>query len=95
MSNHASVRVAGYTVPLIGLPVSATECECDLCHDVFHVQDLTLNEAGNQFLCPKHREPSKLKVFGKGSEDQKALNPSKVALNTRSLALRLDMGRFD
>lgn len=52
---HASVRVAGYVIPLIGIPRDATMNECDLCHDVFHIQDLKVNESGNQVLCKKCR----------------------------------------
>jgi hypothetical protein len=52
--NHAKVKIGGMVIPLIGIPVSATEYECDLCHEIFEVEDLMLNSAGNQFLCPKH-----------------------------------------
>ena len=51
--NHAVVRVGEYQIPLIGIPPSATEYECDLCHDVFPIEEIELNKEGNQFLCKK------------------------------------------
>lgn len=49
--SHATVRIAGYVVPLIGIDQSATEDECDLCHYIWHISDLTFT--GTQFLCGK------------------------------------------
>lgn len=48
---HATVRIAGYNLPLIGIDRSATEDKCDLCGDIFHLSDLTFT--GKQFLCGK------------------------------------------
>lgn len=59
MGEHATVKIGEYIIPLIGIPLSATEMECDLCHDIFHITEVELNEAGTQFLCSKHREHNK------------------------------------
>jgi hypothetical protein len=53
VSDYATAPFSGYVIPLIGIPPQATECQCDLCHDVFHLVDLQWNEAGNQTLCAK------------------------------------------
>lgn len=53
---HAEVTVGEYQIPLIGIPVEATEYECDLCHDIFPVLNIHLNEEGNQFLCDTCRK---------------------------------------
>jgi hypothetical protein len=53
--NHATVKIGDYTIPLIGIPLSATEMECDLCHDIFHINDVHLMFEGKQFLCQKCR----------------------------------------
>ena len=50
---HATVKIGDYEIPLIGLPLSATEMECDLCHDIFHISDVHLTFEGKQFLCQK------------------------------------------
>jgi hypothetical protein len=52
---HATVKVGDYTIPLIGLPVSATEMECECCHDIVHISQIEINQEGNQFLCLKCR----------------------------------------
>lgn len=31
--------------------------KCDLCHNIFHIGDVELNEVGKQFLCGKCRSP--------------------------------------
>ena len=59
--DHATVKIDKYVIPLIGVPRDATLGQCDCCHDDFHVQDLKLNEAGNQFLCRKCRHDESLK----------------------------------
>lgn len=41
---HATIRIAGYEVPLIGLSVSETESACDGCGKDFHIQSLTWME---------------------------------------------------
>lgn len=52
--SHAIIRLGEYTVPLIGIaPVEVLE-QCDLCHDLFSIQQIQLT--GTQFLCPKCRE---------------------------------------
>lgn len=58
MSEHASVTIDGWKIPLIGLPVDATLCECDLCHDFFNLQQLEVAENGAQLLCEKCRTGS-------------------------------------
>ena len=50
---HAEVKIGEYKIPLIGIPPEATEYECDLCHDIFAVDEIELNKEGNQFLCKK------------------------------------------
>lgn len=50
---HAQVRLGEFVIPLIGVPPTATEYTCDLCGDIFPVEQVELNEAGNQFLCQK------------------------------------------
>lgn len=53
MSKHASVRIAGYEVPLIGVPVSATNDRCDGCGKDFHIQELAwvMVRTGNVLVC--------------------------------------------
>jgi len=53
MNNHATVKIGEYIIPLIGLPLSATEMECELCHDIYHISDVHLTKDGKQFLCKK------------------------------------------
>jgi hypothetical protein len=50
---HATVRLAEFKnpIPLIGVPPSATEMECERCHRSFHLSEVQLNEAGTKFLC--------------------------------------------
>jgi len=52
---HASVRIGEYDIPLIGIPPSATEYECDLCHNIFEVEKMEVNAEGNAVYCPKCR----------------------------------------
>lgn len=52
-TQHATVQRDGYTVPLIGIPNDATDSECSMCHDTFHITELEWN--GTQMLCPKCR----------------------------------------
>lgn len=54
-NKHATVKIGDYTIPLIGVPESASLEECDLCHDTFPLRVMVLSEAG-QLLCPKHAE---------------------------------------
>jgi hypothetical protein len=53
MNKHAEIKVGEYVIPLIGISPEAALYECDLCHDQFSIEDVQLNEAGNQFLCRK------------------------------------------
>lgn len=53
MSKHASIRLGGFTIPLIGVPQDATLQECDCCHDIFPIQDIEI--VGTQLLCVKCR----------------------------------------
>lgn len=40
-------------IPLIGIPASSTEEECDCCHNILHLFYVKL--IWKQFLCPKCR----------------------------------------
>jgi len=48
---HATVNREGFTVPLIGIPMSSTLQECSCCHDEFPLFDVRFT--GRQFLCKK------------------------------------------
>jgi len=48
---HATVHIGGMVIPLIGIPMSATEEECDCCHDIFHIRKIHWSENGKQLLC--------------------------------------------
>lgn len=54
---HASVKLGEYTVPLIGIPVNATQQKCSGCGKEFHLSDITLDKNGNPF-CPKCLKPT-------------------------------------
>ena len=47
---HATVRIAGYNLPLIGIDQSATEEKCDGCKRVFHLSEVMLDEQA-RFMC--------------------------------------------
>lgn len=47
---HATVRIAGYNLPLIGIDQSATEEKCDGCKRDKHLSDVKLDEQG-RFMC--------------------------------------------
>jgi hypothetical protein len=51
MSVHATVKIGEYTIPLIGIPESATQMECEKCKQIFHITDVALN--GSEFVCEK------------------------------------------
>lgn len=55
-TDHATVTIGEYKVPLIGIPPNATEMECECCHDIMPIIYVELNEAGTQFLCKKCRQ---------------------------------------
>jgi hypothetical protein len=46
-NGDAWVKVGEYVIPLIGIPMSATEEECDCCHDIKQLQSIELT--GVQF----------------------------------------------
>ena len=50
---HATIKTGEYEIPLIGVPLTATEMECECCHDILHITGVHLNREGNQFLCEK------------------------------------------
>lgn len=55
MSEHATVKVDGYIIPLIGVPKEATEGACEGCQKpTFHITDLEL--VGTRMLCPECRQ---------------------------------------
>ena len=51
--DYATVKIGEFTIPLIGISSAATEDECELCHDIIHISELSWNEEGNQLLCNK------------------------------------------
>jgi len=51
--NHAQIKIGEFTVPLIGVDGEAVLERCDLCHDIFSIQQIRLD--GTQFLCPRCR----------------------------------------
>lgn len=46
---HATVKIGNYTVPLIGIPKSATDETCELCGDVMHMSESTFQDG--KMLC--------------------------------------------
>lgn len=52
---HATVKIDGKDIPLIGIPESETLDRCDRCGDTFHLSQLQLT---NQLLCQKCRAPT-------------------------------------
>lgn len=48
---HAMVQREGFNVPLIGIPADAVLDECDCCHELLGLSDLTWT--GRQMLCVK------------------------------------------
>ena len=56
---HATVRIGGTEIPLIGIPYMSTQEICDWCHDYFHLQDVGLID-GEGFLCAGCREKRSL-----------------------------------
>jgi hypothetical protein len=54
---HAIVEREGFKVPLIGVPASSVEEECDCCHDIFQLRQLEIQQNG-QLLCAKCRAPT-------------------------------------
>lgn len=46
---HATVERSGWTIPLIGIPQSATLEECDRCRCLFHIRRVVITDG--RFLC--------------------------------------------
>lgn len=53
--DHATVKLDGVDIPLIGVPVYGTLEECDLCHSDYHLSIMQFSESGKQILCPTCR----------------------------------------
>lgn len=54
---HASIQLGEYNIPLIGIPKSATEYECDCCHKIFSdIKDVQINIGGFEFYCKTCRQ---------------------------------------
>jgi hypothetical protein len=51
MTPHATAKLGEFTVPLIGIPKSATEDACDGCGALTHIRELFTDGTG--FLCLK------------------------------------------
>jgi len=49
---HASVKLDGMEIPLIGIPMAATQEKCDCCRKEFHLQSVALQFCGF-FFCPE------------------------------------------
>lgn len=58
VEKHATVRVGEYTIPLIGVPPSATTEKCSQCGESRHLSELTLNEKGHP-VCATCNTPPK------------------------------------
>lgn len=58
---HATVRIAGYNLPLIGIDQSATEEKCDGCKRDKHLSEVKLDEQG-RFMCWSCRMKEMLKM---------------------------------
>jgi len=50
MSEHATVKIGEYTIPLIGIPKDATEDVCQECGCKFHISQGVVDMAGRT-LC--------------------------------------------
>lgn len=48
--NHATVRIAGYNLPLIGIRQDATEEQCDGCKRTYHLNEIRV-DMGGRFMC--------------------------------------------
>ncbi len=53
IGDHATIKVSGYSIPLIGVPKPSTLEECDCCHDEYRLQEV--ERVGVQWLCRKCR----------------------------------------
>lgn len=62
---HATIRLDGRDIPLIGIPKEAGEEECDVCHQRFKLQDVTF--ALGKFWCQGCLEVIRAKLIaGRG-----------------------------
>jgi hypothetical protein len=52
MMKHATVKTGGYTIPLIGIPVTATQQACEKCGRLFHLTEIKFTADGKA-LCAK------------------------------------------
>lgn len=52
---HATVEVSGYKIPLIGIPKSATQFQCQKCGSKFDRPDKVILTV-QRFLCEKCRK---------------------------------------
>lgn len=43
-TKHATVKIDGMDIPLIGVPEAATEEECEKCHQRVHITKCSLQE---------------------------------------------------
>jgi len=48
--NHATVKLGDYLIALIGIPEDAALEQCDLCHDLFPLWEITISLHG-LFFC--------------------------------------------
>ena len=46
---HATVKIAGYTIPLIGIAPEATEDKCERCGKLSHLSELAFVDG--QMIC--------------------------------------------
>jgi hypothetical protein len=51
MSKHAIVKLGGYEIPLIGIPMESTLEKCDYCAGKFGLLDIRF--LGSKFICQK------------------------------------------
>ena len=59
LEDHATTRTGEYTIPLIGIPVSATDMQCEGCHKTFYITEVRLHEVTNKFLCSECFNPTR------------------------------------
>lgn len=52
LDDHAIVEKDGFKVPLIGIPPSAMEQECECCGHIFPLNQIEMSESG-KMLCAK------------------------------------------
>lgn len=58
---HATVHIGEYTIPLIGVPVDATQQECSTCHKKVHLSRIILDQNG-QPHCDKCHEKTQEEI---------------------------------